>query len=159
MKKNLLLFLLKLASLTLILGYVWFSGLQEQYPHLISPIAIPFFKFVGVTKWRLVLVLEHFTNLVPYIALVLSSPGIITHWKRMLTALLGGTAIIMLFHLLLSWAVFYFSVKYSLSKTFYKIIVPFYLVNDAMPLILWLVFYPHLPSSLFGLKGFGGEKR
>ena len=152
MRKNLWLFLLKLLVFSLALGYLWFSRYQVQYPYWIDGFANPFFKLVGVKKWWLALVVEHFTNLVPYLALVLASPGFFKHWKRTLIALVGGVAILILGHLLLSWAVYYFNEQYSLSKSFYKIVVPMYIINDALPLALWLSFFPRLPSQLFGFR-------
>ncbi len=157
MRKNLWLFLLKLLVLTLVLGYLWFSRYQVQYPYWIDGIANKFFALLGVRKWWLALVVEHFTNLVPYIALVLASPGFLKHWKRTLIALVAGIAILILGHILLSCAVYHLHVKYSLSKSFYKIIVPLYIINDAMPLVLWLSFFPRLPSELFGFKWLGGK--
>jgi len=151
-RKNLWLFLLKLLVFSLVLGYLWFSRYQVLYPYWIDGIADPFFKLVGVKKWWLALVVEHFTNLVPYLALVLSSPGLFKNWKRTLSALIGGIAILILGHLLLSWAVYYFNAKYSLSRDFYKIVVPMYIINDALPLVLWLSFFPKLPAELFGFR-------
>ncbi len=140
MRKNLWLFLLKLLVFNLVLGYLWFSRYQVLYPYWIDGIADPFFKLVGVRRW--------------WLALVLASPGLFKNWKRTLIALVGGVAILILGHLLLSWAVYHFHVKYSLSKSFYKIVVPMYIINDALPLVLWLSFFPRLPSELFGFKGF-----
>lgn len=154
-RKDLWLFLAKLVPLTLALGYLWFSGLQVRYPYLIDPIATPFLEALGVRQWMLALVLEHFTNILPYVALVLASPGLIARWPRSLAALLGGLAIIVLGHLLLSWVVYELYIRYSLSKAFYRIIVPVYLVNDALPLVLWLIFFPGVPARLFGLRIFG----
>ena len=153
-RKDLWLFLAKLIPLTVLFGWLWFSGWQKQYPYAIWPVAEPFLNFFGATKWWMALVVEHFTNLVPYVALVLATPGLIKRWKRGLAALFGGTAIIVLGHLLLSVAVFHLNEAYSLSKTFYRFIVPMYLVNDALPLILWLVFFPDMPERLFGLRLF-----
>ncbi len=152
MRKNLWLFLLKLLLFSLALGYLWFSRFQVQYPYWIDGIADPFFKLVGVRRWWLALVIDHFTNLVPYLALVLASPGLIDNWKRTLVSLFVGVAILVFGHLLLSWAVYYFNEKYSLSKGFYRYMVPLYIINDALPLVLWLGFFPKLPSRLFGLK-------
>ena len=153
-KKQLWLFLAKLIPLTVLFGYLWLTGLQTRYPFLLDPIATPFFQLVGVKRWYLALVLEHFTNIVPYVALVLASPRLIRNWKRSLAALLGGVAVIVTGHLLMSWAVYHFHGLYGLSKAFYRIIVPIYLVNDALPLILWVLFYPKLPGELFGLRIF-----
>jgi len=154
-RKELWLFLLKLPVLTLGFGYIWFSGLQLIYPDLIDPIATPFFRLVGVTNWLLYLLLEHFTNLIPYIALVLASPGLIRNWRRTIYALFGGVAAIVLVHLLLSWLVFELNEAYGLSRAFYRVWVPAYLFNDALPFGLWLLFYPELPGRLFGLRIFG----
>ena len=41
-----------------------------------------------------------------------------------------------------------------MSKAFYRFIVPMYIVNDALPLVLWLLFYPHMPERLLGWKIF-----
>ncbi len=153
-RKDLWLFLLKLAILTLLFGYVWFAYFQAAYPHVIKPIATAFFQLVGVRRWLLTLVLEHFTNIVPYLALVLATPGLIVNRKKTLIALFGGLAIIVAVHLLLSWAVYELQVRYQLSETFYKFVVPMYLFNDALPLVLWLSFYPGVPGKLFGLKVF-----
>ncbi|MCK4462161.1 MAG: hypothetical protein KAW46_10165 [candidate division Zixibacteria bacterium] len=160
MKRNLWLFLLKLLPATLILGWLWFAHAQHAYPYWIDPVATFFFKLFGVRVWHLALTAEHFTNLVPYLALLLATPGLVRNWKRTLTALFVGLAVIVLVHIFMSVAIYYIVEAYSMSKSAYRIIVPIYLVNDAMPLILWLAFFPKVLSDLFGFikwgKG-GGE--
>ena len=158
-KRDLWLFLTKLLLFTLILGYIWFSGLQRSYPFIIDPLASWFFKLVGVKKWWLSLTVEHFTNLIPYLGLILASPGFFKNWKHTLTALLGGLAVLVAVHILMSAAMYYIVGEYGMSKSAYKIIVPIYLVNDALPLILWLVFYPELLSKLFNFVGMGRAKK
>ncbi|HWR83097.1 MAG TPA: hypothetical protein VN285_07330 [Candidatus Deferrimicrobium sp.] len=152
MKKSLWPFLLKLLVFSLVLGYLWFSRYQKQYPYWIDGFADPFFKLIGVRQWWLALVIEHFTNLVPYLALVLASPGLVSKWKRSLIALVGGVAILIVGHLLLSSAVYFVNEKYALSKDAYRILVPMYIINDALPLALWIGFFPKLPGELFGLR-------
>lgn len=160
MKKNLLIFLLKLVFFSTLLGYLWFWQLQALYPHLLAPAAMPFFKWVGVKKWLLSWVLDHFTNVVPYVALVLSTPGIIKGWKKFLAALFGGLIILAAVHIFLSWMVFYFSEQYHFSKAFFRRTFPLFLINDALPLMLWLLFYPKILTELFGFfrKGSRAEK-
>ncbi len=155
MKKELWLFLGKLAVFTLILGYIWFKAAQRQYPDLIEPVAAVFFQLTGVRRWWLALVLEHYTNLVPYIALVLATPGLITNWKRSLIVLAGGLAILVLVHLAMAAAVYHLVAEYALSKTCYTYLVPIYLVNDALPLVLWILFYPRVLPELFRFSPFG----
>lgn len=124
MKRNLWLFLLKLAAVSLGLAYFWYSGWQRSYPDLIDPIATPVLTLLGVRRWWLALVVEHFTNIIPFIALVLATPGIVKGWKRTLVALVVGLSVLLIGHLLMSAAVYHLELKYSLSRSFYKFIVP-----------------------------------
>ncbi|MFH2036231.1 MAG: hypothetical protein ABIJ45_07510 [Candidatus Zixiibacteriota bacterium] len=158
MKKEAKIFLLKIFISSFLLGYVWFAYAQNLYPHFLSPVAVPFFKLVGVTKWRLSLLLDHFTNLIPYIALVISTPDLIRNWKKSTMAFFGGLLILMICHLLLSWLDFYFWSQYQMSKSFFKSIFHFYLINDILPLALWLLFYPTILPQLFDFLKFGKKE-
>ena len=149
MKKELWKFLLKLAIFSLILGFLWFWKLQDFYPFLLKPAAIPFFQWVGVKKWYLSWVLDHFTNIVPYIALVLATPGILKRWKWTLLALFGGLVALMISHLFLSWMVYHYSAEYQFTKSFFRRTFPFFLLSDGLPLPLWLLFYPRVLPELF----------
>ena len=122
MKRNLWLFLLKLLPATLILGWLWFTQCQHAYPYWIDPIATFFFKLFGVRTWHLALTAEHFTNLVPYLALLLATPGIIKHWRRSLLALFGGLVVIVLVHMFMSVAIYFIVEAYSMSKSAYRLI-------------------------------------
>ncbi len=155
MKRSLWLFLLKLLPATLLLGWLWFTRGQFAYPDLIEPMALPIFSLLGVKQWHLYLLAEHFTNLVPYIALVIATPGIVGQWKRFVFALFVGLAIIVLMHIVMSVAVYHVYEAYKMSENAFRIIVPIYLVNDALPLILWLAFFPKVLSELFGFIKFG----
>lgn len=155
MKRSLWLFLLKLLPATLILGWFWFDRFQRSYPDLIQPIAYPVFELLGVTQWHLYLLAEHFTNLVPFVALLIATPGIVRRWQRFLVALIAGLAIIVLLHILMSVAVYFIYKSYAMSEKALRLIVPVYLVNDAMPLVLWLVFFPDVLGEMFSFVKFG----
>jgi hypothetical protein len=157
-KKEIWPFLIKLVLSTLILGYIWFAWGQNAYPHALKPLAFKFFQLVGVTKWRLSLLLDHFTNIVPYIALVIATPGFFKNWKKTIIALLGGLAILIIGHLLLSWLDFYFWSQYQMTKKFFKTTFHFYLLNDALPLGLWLLFYPKMLLRLFPFIKMGRKR-
>jgi hypothetical protein len=150
-KKELWLFLGKLAIAVLILGYVW-TRWRFYYPDVFEPIYKPFFNLVGLQKWWMALLLDHFTNWVPFVALVLASPDLIRRWRRSLVVLFGGLVIILIGHMLLSWAVYELVARYTMTKMYYKLSLPLFLVNDTLPLALWLLFYPDLPGRLFGFK-------
>lgn len=151
-KKERLLFLAKLVPLTLILGYLWYTYVQEEYPRLLEPVASAVFSLTGVRRWWLVLLMEHFTSLVPYLALVLSTMEPIKDWKRSLAALLGGVAIIIAGHLLMSIATYHIMDNFAATRTSYVLLVPVYLINDALPLVLWLLFYGSFFSRLISRK-------
>ncbi len=157
-KRDLWLFLAKLVPLTFILGYLWFFHWQIEYPFVIGYVAKPFFDLVGVEKWYMALLLDHFTNLIPFVALVLATPGLFLRWRRSLAVLAGGLAIILCCQLLLSWAVYELISRYVMSKMYYKLSLPLFLVNDALPLALWIAFYPQMPRRLFGLGLFAAEE-
>lgn len=159
MKKDLWLFLAKLAFFTVLFGLLWFYYLQDAYPHFLKPVAFPFFKWVGVKKWRLSLLLDHFTNIVPYVALVFSTPGFFRHWKKTLLALFGGLLILMIGHLALSWLDYHFWSQYKMTRSFFRRTFHFYLLNDALPLGLWLLFYPGVLPQLFRFLRFGRASR
>ncbi|MDH3891603.1 MAG: hypothetical protein OEV49_11015, partial [candidate division Zixibacteria bacterium] len=150
MKRNLWLFLLKLAVTTLTLGYFWTTGWKMAYPTWIDPIAQLFFRMFGVTQWPLTLTADHHASLIPFIGLLVATPGLITRWKRALVALVGGVAAIVLMHIVMSIAIFHIVDAFEMSQNAYRLLLPIYLVNDAMPLILWLAFFPSVLSELFG---------
>lgn len=155
MKRNLWLFLLKLLITTLILGYFWTTGWKMAYPNWIKPIAQLFFDIFGVTKWNLSLTAEHFASWIPFIGLLVATPGLLRRWKHALVALFGGVAAIVLMHIVMSIAIFYIVSAFEMSQNAYRLLLPIYLVNDAMPLILWLAFFPTVLSELFGFIKWG----
>lgn len=155
MKKEPWPFLLKLALSTLILGYIWFAAAQDAYPHMLKPIVYPFFKWVDVKTWRLSILLDHFTNIVPYISLIIATPGFFRNWKKTLLALFGGLIILMIGHVALSWLDYHFWSQYKMTRKFFKTTFHYYLLNDALPLGLWLLFYPRVLPQIFPFFRFG----
>ncbi len=149
MKKEPWPFLLKLVLSTLILGYIWFAAAQNAYPHMLKPIFYPFFQWVGVKTWRLSILLDHFTNIIPFISLIIATPGFFKNWKKTLIALIGGLIILMLGHLALSWLDYHFWSQYKTTRKFFKSTFHYYLLNDALPLGLWLLFYPRVLPQIF----------
>ena len=155
MKRELWLFLAKLAFFSVVFGLLWFYFVQDAYPHILKPVVFPFFKWVGVTKWRLSILLDHFTNLIPYLALVCSTPGFFKNWKKTILALVVGLLILIIGHIALSWIDYHYYSQYGRTKPFFRRIFHFYLLNDALPLGLWLLFYPRVLPQLFSFVRFG----
>jgi hypothetical protein len=154
-KKEPWLFLIKLVVSSVVLGYLWFAFAQSAYPYFLKPVAIPFFQMVGVKTWRLTILIDHFSNIIPYIALIIATPGFIDNWKKSILTLLGGLIILMICHLLLSWLDYHFWAKYQTSKTFFRHIFHFYILNDALPFGLWILLYPRVLPQVFSFLRFG----
>lgn len=155
MKKESWLFPAKVAVFLIIFGWIWFWYIQDLYPYILKPVAFPFFQWVGVKKWRLSLLLDHFTNIIPYVTLVCASPGFFRNWKKTLLAFFGGLAILMIGHLLLSWIDYHYFSQYKMTKAFFRGTFPFLMLNDALPLGLWLLFYPKVLPGVFSFVKFG----
>ena len=140
MKKERWLFLLKLTCLVVLLGYGWVQY-QVYYPAVLGPVFLPVLAQVGVDRWYMALLLDHFTTWLPFAALVLASPDPIAQWKRHLRNLSIGLGAILLSHFLLSWAIFEIVAVHCMNNTYYKLSLPLYFVNDALPLALWVWLY------------------
>lgn len=149
MKKNLWQFLAKLAAVTVILGLAWFWWLREAYPGFIAIPARSLLPLLGVQKLHFSAASEHFANMIPYVALVLAGPGALKRWRQLLLALFAGIAILVIGHLLMLTGFYFIVEEYALSKQAYRLILPIWVLNDALPLILWLTFYPGSLRELF----------
>jgi hypothetical protein len=149
-KKNLLIFFLSLIVVSVILTVIWFNGLQVKYAMMFGPAAKFMFRKLGIHKSGLTLVIEHFTNLIPYIALCISLRGV--QMKKRLLRLGYGIGILAAVHFILIIAVSKIYDAYSLSPTAYKYVFPMLTLNDALPLVLWFIFFSDEIIRLFKPK-------
>jgi len=149
-KKRLLLFLLSLGVVSGALTWIWFQDLQVRYAMLFRAPAQFVFRQLGIHKSGLLLVIEHFTNLIPFIALTVSLPGI--NLKRRLARLGLGLAVLAAVHFILIVAVSAVYNAYALSPTAYKYMFPLLIVNDALPLVLWFLLFSEEIIAMFRVK-------
>lgn len=150
MKKNLWRFFLSLVVVSAILTWPWFSGLKIRYAALFGPAAKFMFRQLGIPKSGLMLVIEHFTNLIPFIALSVSLPGV--RLTKRLLRLGFGLLILVAIHFILIVAVSRVYSVHSLTPTAYRYIFPLLTINDALPLVLWFLFYSDEIIRLFRRK-------
>ena len=150
MKRNLWLFFLSLVIISVILTWVWFHGLQIQYAMLFGPAAKFTFRQLGIYKSGLKLVLEHFTNLIPFIALCIALPKVPIK-KRLIRSGIG-LGILVVVHFIMIIAVSAIYTKHYMSPTAYKYIFPILTINDALPLVLWFLFFSDEILNLFRRK-------
>ena len=148
MRKTLWLFLTKLIVVTVAFGLLWFLWLKPVYPHLLRPLGDWLLPLFGARKWHLSWTLEHFANIGPYLALVIATPGFARDWKRGTVALFGGLAILILFHYIMLISFYHIMARWGLSEITYRWTTPIYILNDSLPLIVWLAFYPGVLREL-----------
>ena len=149
MAKTKLLFLAKLVGVTALFGWFWFAWFEHQYPLLLKPFGDWLLPLFGARKWQLSFSLAHMSNWIPYVGLVLAGPHLSSRWKYHLLALVGGLAIIVAGHFAMLIAFYHIIDAYELSKMAYRFMLPIWVLNDALPLILWLAFFPRALSELF----------
>lgn len=149
MRKDLWLFLTKLVVVTVIMGLIWFWWLKEYYPQFLEPIGNLVLPWLGARKWQLSWTLDHMANMVPYIAMVLATPNLTTNWKIVLRGLYVGLPVLIIVHLLMLAAFDHIISSWGLSEITYRWAVPIWVVNDAMPLILYLLLFARVFSQLF----------
>lgn len=150
MRKNLLLFFLSLAAISVVLTWFWFHDLQVRYAMLFGPAAKFVFRQLGIHKSGLKLVIEHFTNIIPFIALCISLPGV--NLKKRIVRSGLGLIILAFIHFVMIIAVSAIYSSHSMSPTAYKYIFPILTVNDALPLVIWFLFFSDEIISLFKRK-------
>lgn len=150
MKKKLLIFFLSLILVSVVLTWFWFNGLQVRYAILFGPAAKFTFRHLGIPKSGLNLVIEHFTNIIPFIALCVTLPGI--KLAKRVIRLAAGLVILALVHFILIVAVSKVYSLYSMSQIAYKYIFPMLTINDALPLVLWFLFFSNEVLDLFRRK-------
>ena len=139
MKRKLLRFFLSLIVVSALLTWFWFDGLQVRYALLFKPMAQAAFRFFKIYRSGITLVIEHFTNLIPFIALSVSLPGV--KIGKRLVRLFLGLIILMAVHFFLIISVSKIYSAYQLSATAYKYMFPLLIINDALPLVLWFLFF------------------
>jgi len=146
-RKDLLLFFLSLVVISVVLTWFWFDGLQVRYAMLFGPTAKFMFRHLGIHKSGLKLVIEHFTNLIPFIALCIALPRV--PWKKRLLRSGLGLGILVVVHFIMIVAASAIYSAYAMSATAYKYIFPILIINDALPLILWFLLFSEEVIGLF----------
>ena len=150
MKKNLVYFFLSLIIISAVLTWIWFNWLQIHYALLFGPAARFTFRQLGIYKSGLRLVLEHFTNIIPYIALCASLPGV--KLKKRLIRSAIGLGILVIVHFIMIIAVSAVYTAHGLTSTAYKYYFPILTINDALPLVIWFLLFSEEILNLFRRK-------
>ena len=125
--KQILLFTLSFAALSLFLTWLWLAGGNKLYADLMTPASLALHELLEL-KGRGTMQRMRFINLVPFTALVLLTPGLSP--KRRFGGLVLGWLTLMLSHLALNAFAVAQASRGMLPRTAA-------LLSDSLPFVLW----------------------
>ena len=138
MKIRPFLILLKFVAITAPLVWWWTHGGLETYHEIFRRLAFPLLQEMGVTHVSAGLVRDRFVGFIPFLGLMLVTPGLAL--KRRLVGLAVGAFVIFLSHVGLSywsWVSFGEEGRTGASMARY---FPALVMTDAVPFVLWALF-------------------
>jgi len=136
--RHLLLLLLLFFVLTVPLSWWWLDSGQGFYARFLLAILDPVYDAMGMRHQRGGPAAPRFVSLVSFVVLMAITPGM--GWRSRLLGLLLGIALIAGFHMLLFVLVDMAYVVLGRSRRALTKIVPFLLINDGLPFVVWVVF-------------------
>lgn len=134
---RLLRFFLLLAAFSLPLFWLWMEWGQTTYQKLVGTVIEPLARTLGEKDLNLFVLKAHYMNVVPLAALILATPAL--GWKKRLTALALGLAILYVWHLFFSLTLNHYQMLWGRDRRFYQLFIPAISVNSALPVILWFI--------------------
>ncbi len=135
MKKTLLLLLAKFVAVTAPLTWLWMHGGQEAYFKFFVALSRPFLILLGVTNFPPSLVRDRFLNLVPFLALMLITPGLSVVTRLSRTAL--GFVLIFLSQIGLTYWAYVTHIRDGKTAESMANYFPALVMSDALPFVLW----------------------
>jgi len=136
--RRLAVLLLLFFALTLPLTWWWIAWGQDRYVALLFAILDPVYEALGLRHHRGGPVAPRLISVVPFVALMAITPG--TSIRRRVKGVLIGLALIFVFHLAFFVLVDAAYAVLGRSRRALTKIVPFLLVNDGLPFLIWLFF-------------------
>jgi len=132
------LLLLLFFALTLPLAWLWIEWGEGVYARFLLGLLEPGYAAIGLRHQRGGPVAPRLVSLVPFVVLMAITPGM--GWRRRAVGTLVGLAVILCFHLLLFLLVDSAYVVLGRTRRALTKIVPFLLINDGIPFLIWLFF-------------------
>jgi len=136
--RRLLLLLALFFAGTMPLVWLWLEWGERAYASLLWALLDPLYDAMGLRHVRGGPVAPRLVSIVPFVVLMAITPGLA--WRRRATGTLVGLAVIVAFHLLLFVLVDSAYVVFGRGRKALSRIVPFLLVNDGIPFLVWLFF-------------------
>lgn len=130
---------LEFVAITAPLTWLWMNGGQDAYMAFFKQAARPLLIALGVTSYPPSAVRDRFIGFVPFVALMLITPGL--EWSKRIGGILIGFPIVFLCQVALVFAVFRIVVEGGgWDDQTRTALFPFQVIFDAIPLLLWAVF-------------------
>ncbi|MBD3299100.1 MAG: hypothetical protein GF341_10625 [candidate division Zixibacteria bacterium] len=144
-------FVVKLVVVSAALFGLWEWTLAESYVILFRHVAGAVCGILGIELASLAdsigLVIPRFYNVLPFLSLIIATWGLTI--RRRLIAIVAGVCLLVLWHVGLALAVDSIVAAHGLDRTAYQKLSPWFLISDALPIVLWVAFaYPSV-AALF----------
>jgi len=136
--RRLLVLLLLFFGLTMPLAWLWLAFGENVYARLLFAILDPVYDAIGLHHRRGGPVAPRLVSVVSFAVLMAITPDM--SLRRRLAGTLVGLAVILVFHLLLFVLVDAAYASFGRSRRALTKIVPFLLINDGIPFLVWLFF-------------------
>ena len=149
MKEKLWVFIAKFVAVSLILFALWYWKGQTYYIKFLDG----FLNFVLITLLGLNIEyfsypVDIFNNLNPFVSLMIITKDM--KFKKRMSKLGWGLLILILWHIILSQAIYFLHDQYQVtSKLYEKLSVPLYLFSQTLPFLLWILFAQKQVVDLF----------
>ena len=149
MKEKLWLFIVKFLLISVPLFAIWHWKGQDWYlilfNHLLTLLLI---KIAGFNIQYFPAPVDIFNNLIPFASLMVITKGF--KLKTRLSRLAWGLSILIVWHMILTEAVYLLHEDYQItSQAYEKLSVPLYLFSETLPFILWILFARKQVAGLF----------
>jgi hypothetical protein len=136
--RRLLLLILLFFALTLPLAWLWLESGEAVYARFLLQLLEPLYDSIGLRHTRGGPVSPRLVSVVPFVVLMAITPGL--SWRRRVVGSLVGLLLIACFHLALFTLVDASYAVLGRSRRALTKIVPFLLINDGLPLLVWIFF-------------------
>lgn len=151
MREKLWLFIAKFLGVSLVLFVLWFWKGEFVYFQIFWQLAGSFYRAFGINVVILPLIVPLFTNLLPFLSLMIITRGI--SLKERLSKSGYGVLIIFGWQIFLSWAMYEMQGKTQTPTSFaLKGSLVIYMLNYSLPFLLWMLFARDQLRRLFVLK-------
>jgi len=149
MKEKLWLFVLKFIVISIPLFALWHWKGQDWYlvllNHLLTLLLI---EIAGFNILYFPAPVDIFNNLIPFVSLMIITKEI--KLKARLSRLALGLLILIVWHMILTEAVYLLHEGYQItSEAYEKLSVPLYLFSETLPFVLWIIFARKQVAGLF----------